>query len=136
MFSLIVTIISIALVSALAVAAMFYGGNAWSSGNAKAKAAQLSSEADQLVAAINMFRLENKRLPVGLNELTQDGKYLSGEPQGGWIGSRTFFQAARDDLEKNTCLAFNEKRGIPFVPMCSDEVYRSVVVCCEAPPPQ
>lgn len=136
MFSLVITLISVALVSVLAVTAIFYGGHSWTTGMAKTKAAQLSSEADQLIAAVNLFRVDNKRLPTSLAELTAAGKYLTSVPPSGWEGSSTFFQFAREDLDKDICLAFNAKRGIPFVPPCSDELYRSTVVCCEAPPPQ
>ena len=41
MFSLIITIISIALVAALAVATIYYGGDAFNQGTTKAKASTI-----------------------------------------------------------------------------------------------
>ncbi len=51
MFSLIITIISIALVAALALATIYYGGSAFNRGSADAKAAQYINEGQQLSGA-------------------------------------------------------------------------------------
>jgi sensor histidine kinase regulating citrate/malate metabolism len=50
MFSLIITIISIALVAAIAVATLYYGGTQFSQGTAKATADQIISAAQQIAA--------------------------------------------------------------------------------------
>ena len=44
MFSLIVTIIAIALVAALALATLYYGGSAFNQSSAKAQAAKLLNQ--------------------------------------------------------------------------------------------
>jgi outer membrane PBP1 activator LpoA protein len=52
MFNLIITIISIALVVAMAAAAVYYGGTAFTQGTAKANAATLVTQAQQINGAI------------------------------------------------------------------------------------
>lgn len=59
MFSLIITIISIALVAALAVATIYYGGSAFSSGSAKAVAATIVSNAQQVTGANVLYANDN-----------------------------------------------------------------------------
>jgi type II secretory pathway pseudopilin PulG len=59
MFSLIITIISIALVAALAVATLYYGGQQFSQGTAKANADQLISAAQQIAGANTLFANAN-----------------------------------------------------------------------------
>ena len=56
MFSLIVTIIGLALVSLLALATIHYGGEVFSQGSSAASAARLLNEAQQLQAANVMYR--------------------------------------------------------------------------------
>lgn len=52
MFSLIITIISIALVAALALATLYYGGSAFNRGSASAEAARLINEGQQVNGAV------------------------------------------------------------------------------------
>ena len=59
MFSLIITIISIALVAALAVATIYYGGSAFSNGSAKAEAATIVSNAQQVTGANTLYANDN-----------------------------------------------------------------------------
>lgn len=55
MFSLIITIISIALVAALAVASVYYGGNVFQQSTAKAQASTLVAQAQQIAAANTLY---------------------------------------------------------------------------------
>jgi hypothetical protein len=55
MFSLIITIISIALVAAIAVATLYYGGTQFSQGTAKATADQIISAAQQIAGANTLY---------------------------------------------------------------------------------
>lgn len=55
MFSLIITIISIALVAAIAVATLYYGGSQFSQGTAKAQADQIISAAQQIAGANTLY---------------------------------------------------------------------------------
>jgi hypothetical protein len=59
MFSLIITIISIALVAALALATLYYGGDAFNQGRAGAEASKLINEGQQLNAAVQLSKATN-----------------------------------------------------------------------------
>jgi hypothetical protein len=80
MFSLIITIISIALVAALALASIYYGGNAFTSGSAKSAAASVVNQAQQISAAWVMYANDNGGSdPADLATLVS-GKYLQVVP--------------------------------------------------------
>jgi len=80
MFSLIITIISIALVAALAVATLYYGGDAFTRGAADAAAAQLMNAGQQVQGAVVLFANDHAGArPVSADDLTVNG-YLSGVP--------------------------------------------------------
>lgn len=129
MFSLIIGTISVVLVAILVLASIYYGGEALIASGPKAQAARLTNEAEQLRLAIQMYVVDHGRLPERLSDLTADGKYLKNTPTD-WEDSSQFFTKSTYDVEKDTCLQFNISRGIPFVPECTDEVYRGVTVCC------
>lgn len=80
MFSLIITIISIALVAALALGTLYYGGNAFTQGTAKAEAARSLNEGQQLMAAADLFFVNRGRYPVNIQELVASD-YLKQIPQ-------------------------------------------------------
>jgi hypothetical protein len=72
MFSLIITIISIALVVALIAATMYYGGSSLSQGTSAADAAAFVSGAQQISGAIALFKAVppggvNNVMPVAVN---------------------------------------------------------------------
>ena len=73
MFSLIITIISVALVAALALATLFYGGESYQSGQAKAEAAKLRNQGQQLVAAAEFFYLQRGAWPDSIQEMVDSG---------------------------------------------------------------
>lgn len=58
MFSLIITIISIALVAALALATLYYGGDAFNRGSAAAVASQLINEGQQVNGAVAIAKAD------------------------------------------------------------------------------
>lgn len=58
MFSLIITIISIALVAALALATIYYGGDAFSKGGDAAIASQLINEGQQLQGSLTLRKVQ------------------------------------------------------------------------------
>lgn len=58
MFSLIITIISIALVAALALATLYYGGSAFNKGAAGAVAARLINEGQQVNGAVALYKAD------------------------------------------------------------------------------
>jgi type II secretory pathway pseudopilin PulG len=85
MFSLIITIISIALVAALAVATIYYGGTAFTTGSTKAQAAGLVSSAQQIAGAEVLYFNDFQTLDTasGFPTLIAKG-YLTAVPAGTW----------------------------------------------------
>lgn len=127
MFSLIIGLISVLLVIGLAMAAVFYGGTTYQDAADRTAAVRLSNDAEQMRTAIQMFHMDQGRLPQSPQELV-DKLYLTQIPAN-WSGNQQYFINAAD-LSEDVCLAFNTKRGIPFVPDCTDEAYRTAIVCC------
>ena len=80
MFSLIVTIISIALVAALAVASIYYGGAAFTQGSAKANASALVAEAQQIAGANDLYANDNAGAFSPDVPTLVSGSYLSTAP--------------------------------------------------------
>lgn len=83
MFSLIITIISIALVAALAVASVYYGGQAFSQGTAKANASTLVSQAQQIAGANTLYANDHNGSFVAAGAVTGSAltpDYLSSAP--------------------------------------------------------
>jgi uncharacterized protein (UPF0333 family) len=80
MFSLIITIISIALVAALAIATLYYGGSQFSQGSAKAAADQVIGQAQQIAGANTLYANDHG----GSYDLTvsdlQANSYLNSTP--------------------------------------------------------
>lgn len=72
MFSLIITIISIALVAALALATIYYGGDAFENGGASAQASRVLNQGQQVMAAAEMFRVQNGVWPNTVEQLVAD----------------------------------------------------------------
>lgn len=120
MFSLIITIISIALVAALALATLYYGGTAFNQGRAKADAAKLLTQTQQLLGAADMFIAREGRVPNGTAELVSLG-YLKSAPQAAYAVQHAVADVASWDMpapgvhavfilprtSTDTCRAFN-----------------------------
>ena len=136
MFSLIITLISVALVVSLLIATIFYlSGETLGKANTETQTARLLSESGQIQAAIEMYRAAHTGdLPGSLEDLTVDGEYLRQLPRGAWRSNVAYIQTAMPDIDENVCLAFNLKKGIPFVPSCTDPAFRDVVMCCDSTP--
>jgi len=78
MFSLIITIISIALVAALALATLYYGGDAFNKGRAGADASKLINEGQQINGAVALAKADNA--VRGTIADLQAGQYLASVP--------------------------------------------------------
>lgn len=114
MFSLIITIISIALVTALALATIYYGGSAFRQGGDAAAAARLINEGQQLSGAAAVFNAAEVTPMAALSDLTTakaDGtKYLASAPAGWTLDVATkSFQVA--NVKDVICGKVNEKAG-------------------------
>lgn len=128
MVSLIITIIAIALVAALALATLYYGGEAYESGNAKAQTARLTNQGQQLLAAAELFYVQRGRWPSTIPEMVEHG-YLNTIP----VAQRQALQQALaaeewtmpkaeqplftyDDVDLEVCKLVNEASyGLPGV---------------------
>ena len=130
MFSLIITIISIALVSALALATIFYGGSAFKQGSTQAAAAQFINEAQQINGAAELYQVNTGNAPVSTADLVT-ANYLSKVPSAGWtvIDGAVIREMANADI----CLAANKVLGISVIPVCGDPAYTGKEYCCTQP---
>lgn len=82
MVNLIITLISIALIAIVAVAALYNGGDAFRQGSANASAAQLVNAGQQISAANILYANDHSgSYATTLTELTDEGAYLSSEPR-------------------------------------------------------
>lgn len=80
MFSLIITIISIALVAALALATIYYGGSAFNKGAASANASKMMNQSQQILAADRLYRVDHEgQMPPDMGTLVTGG-YLKSIP--------------------------------------------------------
>ena len=79
MFSLIITIISIALVAALALATLYYGGGAFNKSAASADATKLTNQATQLQGAAELYRADRGAYPATMADLVTHN-YLKSIP--------------------------------------------------------
>lgn len=79
MFSLVITIIAVVLIVLVSYATLSYGGGAFTQGSAKARAAALDSQAEQILAATTLYQANNGRWPTTLAELA-DGQFLTTIP--------------------------------------------------------
>jgi hypothetical protein len=79
MFSLIVTIMAIALVAALALATLYYGGAAFNVSADRATATSLINQGEQLIAAATLYRIDKGVAPASLSALVAEG-YLQSVP--------------------------------------------------------
>jgi hypothetical protein len=73
MFSLIITLVSIALVAALALATMYYGGKSLQVGSAKATAAKILVQSQQLQGAAEVYKADRGVYPASMDELVTNG---------------------------------------------------------------
>lgn len=78
MFSLIISIISIALVAALAAATVYFGGAAFNKGGAGADASTFINAGQQIAGAFTLAGVETDASVTGVTSLTPN--YLAQEP--------------------------------------------------------
>lgn len=71
MFSLIITIFSIALVAGLAVSGIYFLGDSFNTGTSQASVSTILNQSQQVAAAADIYRSQNLgSRPSGLNDLT------------------------------------------------------------------
>ena len=130
MFSLLIGFIALALVAALVLAAVFYGGPVLSRYGHAAQVAQTLSEEQQLMGAINLYRTDKAKSPTVITDLV-DGNYLKSVPEGWILSGRYLVNQNHPKITDDFCIKYNQKVGINFVPQCNDPAYSGVSVCCQ-----
>ncbi|HCM83720.1 MAG TPA: hypothetical protein PKW15_04380 [Alphaproteobacteria bacterium] len=98
MANLIITIISVALVAVAAIMGSWYGGQAFQSGQAKARATKIVSDQNQLAAAWHLYALNNGmsyRMPSGYTHITfwsdvMVPQYLNSVPRASFYQAEAF----------------------------------------------
>ncbi len=126
MFSLIITIISIALVAALALATLYYGGDAFNRGSAGAAAARLINEGQQVNGAVAIYKADLAASSVtaittltGLT--TSSPKYLSQVPAS-FSGATTIAsgKVVVASVAADVCTEVNKRAGIATAPTAGE----------------
>lgn len=110
MFSLIITIISIALVTALALATIYYGGNAFRQGGDAADAARFINEGQQLSGAASVYNAAEQADLALIADLTTK-EYVASVPTG-WTLDATNTLFELDAIDGDVCAKVNEKAGV------------------------
>ncbi|MNR71289.1 hypothetical protein D3C71_19040 [compost metagenome] len=144
MFSLIITLISIALVVALALAALYYGGGAFKQGAADAEASKALLQGQQLLGAADLFYADHGHWPDSTDELIEKD-YLQSIPMAGaahlpdqahaagveWqmLQPRVPTFTLTSALNERTCASVN-KRGSLGRPEVLGQAYASLIAQC------
>lgn len=134
MFSLIIVIISIALVAALALATLYYGGTAFESGGDEARIAAIQNEGAQIRGALETYKVAEGGLPTGTeteikDKLIEKG-YLKAFPTGTVEWTLVDDFAVVKGLSDTECLAVNAKFGLSTIPTCDDPAIEGRSACC------
>lgn len=87
MFQLIVAVISIALIAALAIASIFYGGDAFTKSSTKAQVTTLINQGQQIAGAAALFQTDHGTAATSIEDLDGtnfplEAKYLADVPNG------------------------------------------------------
>lgn len=126
MFSLIIVIVSVALVVAVVAATMYHGGSTLTDGQRHAAATRLLNEGAQIRGALVVHQAQEGELATSVAELVSSKTLSTALP--GWDIIDGY--AYRTVENREVCLAANEKVGVDTVPACSDEAYARTAVCC------
>lgn len=120
MFSLIITIISIALVALLALATLYYGGDAFNRGSAGALAARLINEGQQVNGAVAIYKADRAAGNIDLATDEETGTtlsdlvpaYLSQLPSS-FNGATTLAsgKVTIEEVDEDVCTEVNKRAG-------------------------
>jgi type II secretory pathway pseudopilin PulG len=132
MFSLIITIISIALVAALAVATIYYGGPAFQNNGTRAAAVKVVNAGQQINGAVEMYKAQKGDVPATLDDLVTSN-LLKSIPAGTWAMQNDYIVAT--GISELQCLEANRQLGRTetVVPACSEPTLVGVTACCSTP---
>lgn len=132
MYSLIITIVAIALVAVLALVSIYYGGNSMIKGKKEVDVAAVTNQGQQLSGAFNLYKVDRTARPDSLESLIAES-YLQSVPyfeQSVWreYATGTAVVLLPTALTKESCQLFNLRHlgmnGIPSNPIDSTKVMR------------
>jgi phosphoribosyl-AMP cyclohydrolase len=136
-FSLILTVISIALVVLLVIATIYYGGGVFMESSAKVTAQTVVNQSLQIAAARTLVTAQGKTLPAGAVVKLPDGyltampvppkaAYNSGEPSADdweyYIPGTSGHFGVNAKLSQKTCMEINKAQGFVGIPAAWDGV--------------
>lgn len=136
MFSLIITVIAVALVVALVVVMMYHGGaDTMSKGKQEAEIAQSLNELQQIKAALTQYHADTGNDATSLQDLVPN--YLSSVPTG-WgveVPSQVAFESSRlltgdEATKRSSCQAINERLGMTGTPPNCSDISADFSGCC------
>lgn len=120
MFSLIITIVSIALVVALVAATMYYGSDVADKGRSEATVAQSLNELAQVKAALTSYHAQTGQHAPNLQALVPD--YMTSVPEGWGVDlpsptaikfeSTRVLQAGTPEDRLRICNGINQRLGL------------------------
>ena len=132
MFSLIVTVVAVVLVSLLALATIYYGGQYVADGQSRTTITKVLQEGNQVVGALELYKSDNGAFPTGTSDEIKTqllaSNYLTQIPDGNWVFQNDY--AVRTDLSQSACLVVNQRLGLSSIPACSDPAYAGKSYCC------
>lgn len=137
MFSLIITIIAIALVAALVLATVYYGGNALNKSSDSANSAEVLNKGNQIQGAFELYRADHGHLPVGTADEIKS-VLISSEYLKSWPSAKSSSQwglindyATLSGLTQSQCESINQQMlGSPTIPACSATGNEGKSYCC------
>ena len=136
MFSLVIVLVSIALVAALALATVYYGAQFAQDGANKAAVSRALQEGNQVVGAMELYRTDHQgQLPTGtadeIKSTLISQEYLKAWPDTAWEPHNDY--VVRTGMTEAQCQAVNRSYGIDTVPACSDPTFLGKSYCCMNP---
>ena len=128
MFSIIIVLISIVLVAVLVAAVIYYGGDSFNKGTAKAKAGEILNQAEMIKGAFTAYKIEQGEIEidstncdVAINQIDgcldplKEKEYLTDIPVGanGWFidSDKTLRRTLGSDVK--ACAIANHVNGAP-----------------------
>jgi hypothetical protein len=116
MFSLVISIIAIALGAVLLFSTAYYGGDSLNEGTVKAKVSQFKNEAHQISSALTLYKVENG----GFN--TDDGSEFSWQTLVDKEYLKQLPQSGLSEDGSTTLFSWGIRDNVIFLPNVSDEV--------------
>jgi hypothetical protein len=116
MFNLISAIITILLVAIVAIAGIYFGGNAFNNNNIKGQVATYNAQAAQIDGAVKLYEdANNGAVPATIQDLVPS--YLASVPVGNWAFTNDY--VVNSGVSHDACLAANQSVGVSSIPTCA-----------------